>query len=206
MGAAAVAALGPSPASAQDPESSDTLTALRLDPADEVRLDGRLTESFWVDAQPIDDFRQWEPLEGDAATERTEVRLVFDDEALYVGILAFDSEPERIVARLVQRDRVMSEGFFGGLSFAGDDAVAVVLDPFHDHRNGVVLATNPNGAEFDALLTDEGGKINVDWRGVWDVRSARVPEGWSTEIAIPWRTLRYPDSPDGRVWGLNVTA
>ena len=72
-----------------------------------------------------------------------------------------------------------------------------------DRRNAVVFATNPNGAEFDALITDESGAFNADWRAVWTVRAQRVPEGWSAEIAIPFRSLRYPSSsPDG--WGLNV--
>ena len=167
-------------------------------------LDGLLSEAFWAEAEVIDDFRQREPLEGTPATERTEVRVAYDDDALYIGIIAFDSEPDRIVARLLQRDRVLSRNDFGGVNFEGDDGVAIMLDPFHDHRSAVVLATNANGAEFDALITDEGNQFNVDWRGVWRVASALIDRGWSTEFAIPWRTLRYPPDMRGHVWGLNV--
>lgn len=167
-------------------------------------LDGVLSEAFWAEAVVIDDFRQREPLEGTPATERTEVRVAYDDDALYIGIIAFDSEPDRIVARLLQRDRVLSRNDYGGINFEGDDGVAIMLDPFHDHRSAVVLATNANGAEFDALITDEGNQFNVDWRGVWRVASAFIDRGWSTEFAIPWRTLRYPPETLGRVFGLNV--
>jgi hypothetical protein len=169
-----------------------------------LRIDGILSEDLWSRAAPVDDLLQREPLEGVPASERTEVRVLFDDDALYVAVLAYDSEPDRVVGRILQRDRLMEPDFFGGgLEFAGDDAVAVLLDPFHDHRSGVVFATNPNGAEFDALISNEGGDINIDWRGLWEVAGARIPEGWSAEFAIPWRSLRYPDAVD-EPWGFNV--
>lgn len=191
--------------SAQQADNSPgSVSAMRLGAEGTVRLDGLLTEPFWSRADVISDFRQREPAEGVPASERTEVRIVYDSDNLYIGIIAFDSQPERIVSRLLQRDRVMQRGGFGGMSFAGDDGVAILLDPFHDHRNAVVLATNPNGAEYDALITDEGSELNVDWRAVWRVASARTTEGWSTEFEIPWRTLRYPADEEGTIWGLNV--
>jgi len=187
-------------------QSPDSIVALRIDPAEgETHLDGLLAEPFWSRARPISGFRQWEPVEGAPATERTEVRVAYDAETLYIGIEAFDTEPDRIVSRLRQRDRVMGRHGFGGVNFEGDDAVAIILDAFHDHRNAVLLATNPNGAEYDALITDEGSEVNADWRAVWRVASARTARGWSTEFAIPWRTLRYPAGVEGHVWGMNVT-
>jgi hypothetical protein len=87
--------------------------------------------------------------------------------------------------------------------FAGDDAVAILLDPFNDNRNGYVFATNGNGAEFDALLAEEGKEFNVNWRGVWEVAGARTDEGWSAEFRIPLRTLRYPND-SSEPWGFNV--
>ncbi|MGD2067517.1 MAG: DUF5916 domain-containing protein, partial [Gemmatimonadota bacterium] len=182
------------------------LQALRLDDreADALRLDGLLDEAFWQRASVIDDFRQREPEVGEPATEETRVRVVISDGALLVGVEALDSEPDRIVGRILQRDRIMSVGMFPGLNWAGDDGIAILLDPFHDHRNAVVLATNPNGAEFDALVTDEGREINVSWRGVWRVAAARTPRGWSAEFEVPLRSIRYPDDAGGEPWGFNV--
>ena len=192
------------PLAAQD----DQVAAYRIPggAADAVRVDGRLTEDAWTRAPVLTDFHQREPEEGDPATERTEVRLAYDDDALYVGVMAYDSRPEEVVARILQRDKLFEPDRFGqaGMQAAGDDAVAILLDPFHDHRNGVVFATNPNGAEFEALITDEGSGLNVDWRGVWEVAGTRTPDGWSAEFTIPWRTLRYPDAAPDEPWGINV--
>ena len=192
---------------AQEDGANDQVTALRMLPGDSTRieLDGLLSEPIWSSADPIRGFRQREPDAADPATEDTEVRFVYDEGTLYIGVLARDSDPDAIVARILQRDKLMeAEDFERGLRFAGDDAVAILFDPFHDHRNGVVFGTNPNGAEFEALVTDEGSEVNIDWRGVWQVASARVPEGWSAEFAIPWRTLRYPDAVPDQPWGVNV--
>ena len=205
---ALAALLAPLPARAQSPASptppddnEPTLQAYRLPEGAQLDLDGRLDEAFWREALPISDFRQREPLEGVTPTERTEVRIVWDSERLYIGVLAFDSEPDRVVARTLQRDRIL-QARFGGPRFEGDDGVALILDPFDDDRNGFIFATNPNGALFDALLTDEGRQVNVDWQGVWEVAGTRTEEGWSAEFSIPFRTLRHPS--DGRAWGLNV--
>jgi hypothetical protein len=196
------AALAPAGVVAQD----GRLQALRLDgeEAATFRLDGVLGEAFWQRAEAVNQLRQQEPVSGAPASERTEIRMVYDQGTLYVGIVAFDSEPDRVVARILQRDRIMTTGLTGGVVPAGDDVVALVLDPFHDQRNGVILATNPNGAEFDALITDEGKELNIDWRGIWEVAAQRTSEGWSAEFAVPFRTLRYPDSSGERPWGLNV--
>lgn len=172
-------------------------------PADgRINVDGSLDEPAWAQAIPATGFRQREPFAGEAATEITEVRILYDDETIFVGVNARDRFPNNIISRILERDRVMETGF-NGLQFGGDDAVAIIFDPFHDHRNGVIFATNPNGAEFDALLTDEGREINLDWRGVWSVASARTSEGWVAEFAIPLRTLRYP-AESSEPWGFNV--
>jgi hypothetical protein len=168
------------------------------------RLDGILDDAAWQGAPPASGFRQREPREGDAATEETEVRVVYDGETLYVGILARDREPDAIIGRILERDRVVTQGPDNAATFSGDDAVAFSLDPFHDHRNAVLFATNPNGAEFDALVTDESATLNVDWRAVWRVAARRGPDGWSAEFAIPFRSLRYPHADGDQVWGFDV--
>ena len=179
--------------------------AYRLPPgeASALRVDGLLDETAWRLAPMASGFRQQEPFEGEPATEITEVRVLFDDATLYVGVLARDSSPDEVIARILQRDKLMEMNFEGDPEFAGDDAIVIVLDPFHDHRNAVVLGTNPNGAEFDALITDEGREFNVDWRGVWEVAARRTPEGWAAEFAIPFRSLRFPET-SGEPWGFNV--
>jgi hypothetical protein len=166
-------------------------------------MDGRLDDAVWDLAEVASGFRQREPASGEPAREGTEIRVLFDDDALYIGVLARDSEPGSVVGRILRRDRLMSAGFGGGIEFAGDDAVAILLDTFHDRRNAYIFATNPNGAVFDALLTDEGREFNADWRGVWEVASARHDDGWSAEFVIPFRTLRFPEGGGG-TWGLNA--
>ncbi len=183
--------------------SGDTIVASRLAPAaGTIKVDGLLNEAAWRSATPISDFHQREPQEGAPATERTEVRVIASGDMLYVGIIAHDSHPDQMVSRILARDKVMETEFDGKPKFAGDDAVAILFDSSHDHRNAFIFATNSNGAEFDALLTDEGREFNIDWRGIWSVASQRTADGWSTEFAIPFRTLRYQS--DGRLWGFNV--
>lgn len=177
---------------------------IAADGAGGIELDGVLAEPVWTAASAATDLRQQEPDEGEPATEQTEVRVILDGRTLYVGVLARDREPDRIVARTLQRDKLMEMGFDQKPRFTGDDAVAILLDPFHDHRNAMVFATNPNGAEFEALITDEGREFNMDWRAVWEVAAQRIPEGWSAEFAIPLRTLRYPADAGDRPWGFNV--
>ena len=189
--------------SAQQPSAPAKLTGVLIPTgAAAPVLDGLLDDAIWRTAKPIADLRQREPLEGVAATERTEVRVVFDETTLYVAVHAFDREPEKVVARILERDRIMQSDFDGTPQFGGDDGVALLIDGLHDHRNAMVLATNANGAEFDALLTDEGREFNVDWRGVWRVAAKRTADGWSAEFAIPFRSLRY--RPGEAEWGLNV--
>ncbi len=166
-----------------------------------IVVDGHLDEAAWAQAPPAKGFKQREPQEAAPATDDTEVRLLFDGKNLYVGILARDTEPDRVIGRILERDRLL-ESSDGRTRSSGDDSVLLLLDPFLDRRNAFVFGTNPNGAEHDALITDEREAFNTDWRGVWRVAAQRVAEGWSAEFAIPFRSLRYPR--DGRPWGFNV--
>ncbi len=178
------------------------MTAVRVPEA--IRVDGLLDEPAWSLAAPASGFRQREPREGLPATEPTEFRVLYDDQALYVGVHARDAEPERVIARILQRDKIVATGIEERTTWAGDDGIAIVLDPFHDHRNAFLFATNPNGAELDALVADENPNFNTDWRGVFRVAARRTSDGWSAEFAIPFRTLRYPPPDPSRPWGLNV--
>jgi hypothetical protein len=198
-----VAVPSAAPLLGQGSQAPDLRARKLVDGGESVRLDGLVDEAVWLQAEVAGGFRQREPIEGALASEATEVRVVYDTATLYVGVVARTSRPDAVVARILERDAVMRVGF-DGLQFAGDDAVAILLDPFHDHRSGVVFATNPHGAEFDALITDEGREYNVDWRGVWQVAARRTPEGWSAEFAIPFRSLRFPADSKTGTWGFNV--
>ncbi|MEJ2185791.1 MAG: DUF5916 domain-containing protein [Gemmatimonadota bacterium] len=179
-----------------------SLRAVRMAPGQTIKLDGRLDDAAWQRAPVAGGFRQREPHVGQPATMATEVRVVYDASTLYIGVRAVEP-PEDVIARILHRDQLM-RGDFGGLGFAGDDGVALLLDTFHDRRNAFVFATNPNGAVYDALLTDEGREINADWRGVWQARAHRTADGWSAEFAIPFRTLRFPEGASEETWGFNV--
>ena len=172
--------------------------------AQAIRVDGVLNEPAWAAAEPATGFRQRDPQEGEPATEATEVRVLFDRDTLYVGVLALDREPDRVIARILERDRIMENGPDNVIRFTGDDVVALTLDPFHDHRSAFFFATNPNGAEFDALVTDENPMLNLNWRTVWRVASRRTGRGWVAEFAIPFRSLRYPRADGEGVWGFDV--
>ncbi len=174
-------------ASAQTHEPT-VLTALRTD--EEIHLDGDLTEAAWRRAKHVDGFVQRDLELGAPVSERTEVAVLFDADALYIGFWGYDSDPSGIRAAEMARD----------FDWSSEDAFQVVLDPFHDHRTGYLFVINPNGARADALLS--GGRRNEDWDGVWDVRTRRTPEGWFAEVRIPFSTLRFP-SEGAPAWGIN---
>jgi hypothetical protein len=168
--------------------SPDTVVALQI--TEEIRLDGSLTEPAWQRARRVTNFTQREPDFGVEGSERTEVALLFDSEALYVGFWGFDSDPSGIRANEMARD----------FNYGSEDNFEFVLDPFDDDRNGYLFVTNANGARADALLS--GGRQNRDWDGVWDVRSRRTEEGWFAEVRIPFATLRFPSATEV-AWGVN---
>src|SRR5713101_3532407 len=125
--------------------------------SDAIKIDGLLDELAWSRAQPATDFLQQQPAEGAPASERTEVRVLFDDRNVYFGIRAFDSDAAHINARELMRDA----------GFSNDDTIAIVLDTYHDRRNAFRFIVTPLGTQQDALITDEGRDINVTWNGSW---------------------------------------
>jgi len=156
-----------------------------------IALDGLLTEPCWIQASAISDFRQRDPREGEAATEKTEIRVVYHQKAIYIGIVCADSDPELIVAKEMRRDGDVE----------GDDSITIVLDTYLDHRNAFYFAFNSNGARKDALIVDENEDSNVNWNGVWDVKAVRTDKGWQAEVMIPFDTLRF--KTDQQQWGVN---
>lgn len=163
-----------------------------LQATEPIKLDGLLDEAVWQQAQAGSNFIQREPSPGQPASETTEVRVVFTDNALYVGIRALASDPGAVVAEEMQRDGALFR----------DDSVLVLLDTFNDNRNAYFFEVNPNGAFTDALVTDEGRDFNVQWDAVWRAVGQRTSEGWSAEMEIPFATLRFDPNQD--TWGLQV--
>ncbi len=182
---AAAVAQGPSqPADSED----GRLIAYRIPGNIEVNLDGLLNDQAWAMAAPISDFTQQDPVEGAEPSERTEVRVMYDDGNLYIGAMIFD-DPEGILAYQKARDA----------DLATDDRFMWMLDTFLDNRTGYVFEINAAGLKGDALLgAGRGGRA---WDGIWEVKTARLTNGWSAEIKIPFKTLNFDPTLD--TWGIN---
>jgi hypothetical protein len=185
-----VSAQTPAGVPASAPRTDQQVTAVRA--TGPITLDGSLNEPSWQQAQVARAFRQSEPREGQPATYDTEVRLVYDADALYIGVRANDPDPGKLVVTDLKKDYVTD----------ASDQFAVLLDTFHDSRNGYEFATNPAGAKWDAQMANEGKEINANWDGIWDVRTRVVEDGWIAEIRIPFRTLKF-NSADVQSWGIN---
>jgi len=163
-----------------------------------INLDGLLNESAWGKAEPITDFTQRELIEGASATEKTEVRVVYDEENLYIGVICFDSEPEKIIHKELKLDG----------DIINDDRIDIAIDTYHDKRMGFFFVVNPNGARLDATFLSSNrvkkgeSPVNIEWDGIWDAKARIMDYGWSCEIVMPFKTLRFP-ATDTQTWGIN---
>lgn len=159
-------------------------------------LDGTLNDPLWQLAKPIDDFRQKEPYEGQAATERTEVRILYARDRVFFGVHCYDSNPSRIVATELRRDA----------SQHLDDHFEILIDSNNDRRDAYVFEINPLGTQADGLVVEEQGANGEDfdsgWDGIWTSEARISPDGWTATIGIPFTTLNFTQSR-GVVWGLN---
>jgi len=167
-----------------------TVRAVRLDSP--LTLDGRLEESVYGAIAPLTDFIQQEPREGEMATEKTEAWILFDDANLYVAARCWDSQPDREVANELRRDNG---------NILGNENVTFVIDTLHDRRNGYLFQTNPLGALRDMTITDD--QQNQAWNGIWYVKAARFEHGWTVEVSIPFKSLRYRTGGP-QTWGINL--
>ena len=172
-------------------EGGVTVRAVRV--SDPLKLDGRLDEEMYSTVPAISDLIQQEPQFGEPATEQTEVWILFDDRNIYVSARCWDSHPEREIANEMRRD---------GTSVIQNENLGIVLDTFYDRRNGFLFNTNILGARRDTAITDETNG-NTDWNTVWDARTAKFEGGWTIEVAIPFKSLRYGPGTEQR-WGINV--
>ena len=176
----------------RDAQGRATVRAVKL--AEGIRLDGRLDEPVYRIVPAISDFIQQEPNEGAPASEKTDAWILFDQTNIYVSARVWDSAPPGAwVANEMQRDTPQ---------LRENDSFWVAFDTFNDRRNGVALYTNPLGALGDFAITNEGNP-NGDWNPVWDVRVGRFEGGWTVEMEIPFKSLRYRPGP-APVWGVQM--
>jgi len=168
----------------------DTLVAFSC--FDQIKVDGKLNESCWINAPTIENFTQREQNEGEPATEKTKIAVVYSTNEIYFGIWCFDSEPDKISAQQMARD----------FSWSSDDNIEIMVSTFNDNRNGYLFVTNPNGALADVWVGDEGNDFNKSWNGVWDVAVERNSQGWFVEMVIPFSTIKFKKD-SSQVWGIN---
>ncbi len=188
--------------------AAPTAQAVRVDTPPVI--DGRIDDEAWASAHTIHEFVQHEPLEGQPPNERTEIHIIFDGSALYVGARMLDSDPSGILLGENRRDAEPRDA----------DALLIVLDTFRDRQNAFVFGTTPAGIEYDGQVTKDGqgglsaglraqagagvgGGFNLNWDGSWEVATSIDEKGWCAEFRIPFSTLRYSGGGT-QVWGMNI--
>jgi hypothetical protein len=172
------------------------------------KIDGFLSDSVWQSAVPFTGFRMVEPQPNSDPTEKTELRVLYDEVSLFIGVLCLDSEPGRIAANTMAHDGSegsgggsMGYGFHhGGPNTSSDDLIRVLIDPFQDKRNAYLFYVNPLGARSEGLAY--GGDPSLNWDGIWEAKSRVLENGWSAELRIPFKTISF--KPGLTVWGINV--
>ena len=157
-----------------------------------IVIDGTLDEAPWRRSPKIGELVQRIPRAGARPTERTDVTLLYDKNNLYIGVMCYDSEPQRVLASQMARDASLNP----------DDRLSIILDTFRDQSNAFHFSTNPNGALVDGLVF-ANGETNEDWDAIWIVKTKRSSDGWSAEFAIPFKSLSFPAGQS--VWGFNIS-
>lgn len=180
-----------STAASQNLTASPARTAEVTTISTPITVDGFLNEPVWISSPKIGDLIQQQPDAGRSPTEPTDVTLLRDDDNLYIGVYAYDSEPQGVVATQMARDTGMQS----------DDQIEILLDTFRDQRTAFYFATNAAGAFVDGLVFADG-ELNREWDAIWHVRTTRTNQGWIAEFAIPFKSLSFPATSS--VWGFNV--
>jgi hypothetical protein len=192
LGLAALVAAQESPAAGAHKQAPVLSAVQAVRVAAPIVLDGRLDDSAWNQAPAASEFFQRDPDEGKPATERTEVRVAYDEDALYLGLRLFDQEPGRIVRNLSRRD----EG-------AEADRVVVYLDPRHDHLTGAWFQVSAAGVQSDAIIFNDSWD-DGSWDGVWESAVSTDDQGWTSELRIPFSQLRFTTA-EQQTWGINIS-
>ena len=168
-----------------------SLEAIKINPG-MITLDGKLDESFWSNIPGIEDFLMQEPIEGGEPSEKTVIKVAYDEKFLYIGAVLYDSNPEGIKSFKMRKDSPLNT----------DDRFMLILDTYLDGRNAYFFEINPKGLMGDGLLTiGQGLSLNKNWDGIWRPWTHIGDFGWSTEIRIPFHTLNF--DPKTSKWGIN---
>jgi hypothetical protein len=188
---ALVAACVLAPALGQPPPDDAQQKTVRIQRAAEPPvIDGDLNEEIWARAPLVADFHQVTPVEFESPSERTEVFILYDRDALYIGARLYDAEPDLINARILRQ----------GQAIGTDDRFFVHIDPYNNRRSGYLFGVNPNGVRYDGVF--EGvTQRQFDWDGIWQAAARITPEGWTLEIEIPFKTLSF--DPSTTTWRMN---
>jgi len=183
------------PAAAQGPDGEvehPTAHASRISASEAPKIDADLSDAAWAKATVIQDFKQLMPDPGGAPTERTVLRVMYDENNLYFGVYAYDSEPDALIVRSMSRDGEITTG----------DNIQIALDPGQTRRNSYVFMIGPSGGRWDGLRLNNLEEL-PEWNVIWEGRARRVSDGWVAEIAIPFRSISYNE--DGSGWGFDFT-
>ena len=170
-------------------ESTKSIVAMRT--LNAPHIDGQLNEPEWQRAVPVASFSQFDPHEREPATEETSVRILYDDQAIYVGVMCYDTQPQRIIRQMSRRDRT-----------AEADKFTIIVDSYHDHLTAFVFSGTVSGVQTDGVLSQGGRTYDTEWDAVWHYATRIVRNGWSAEFAIPFSALRF-NRDDEMVWGIN---
>ncbi len=177
-------------ATAADAAPLKSFEIVRIAEAEAPRIDGRLDDAAWQKAAQIDDLKQFQPNENSEPSERTRFYVMYDADTLYIGAKLWDSKPDQITANILRQGERMNN----------DDKIAVILDTFNDKRNGYRFEVNANGIRDDALYIDTTTQ-QWEWDGIYVAQATRDAEGWTAEMAIPFKTLSF--NPESDTWGIN---
>ena len=156
------------------------------------KIDGQLDDPVWQLIPAENDFTQYNPVEGTQPSEQTRFKILYDEDNLYIAVMAYDSSPDSIMARLARRDDIDQSDFVG-----------IGLDSYYDRRTSFIFAVNAAGVRFDAVFSNDGQNQDDSWNPVWQASAAINDSGWSAEMRIPFSQLRYADKKE-QIWGIQV--
>ena len=166
------------------------IKALRIN--SEIIIDGKLSENDWQHADVAKDFTQRDPNDGKPETEKTEIRVLYDDDYIYFGCIMYDSQPEKIVNRLAKRDNEIES-----------DNISIMIDSHHDHLTCYEFILLVSGTQIDVIEYNDGENEDLSWNAIWESKTQITDFGWIAEIKIPFRELRFDINSKDGIWGIN---